>query len=162
MSERGLSLPQDDAFQRRDWRAQHAGAWAFGAVLVAAAAGLFGGEPLGRAHTDAEGLQVEYDRFLRRTARSTILLKLDGVVSGGTTTTVELTGDYFSESEPPAIRPLPARQTALADGVRLEFLVSDEGAVDIRVQLRPSGSGWREGEVNVNGHAVRVSGFVYP
>jgi hypothetical protein len=161
MSERGLQLPQDNAFQRRDWRAQHAGAWVFGLLLAAAAAGLFGDGPLGRVRVDGDGFQVEYNRFLRRTARSAVSVELNDSTPGAMTT-VELAGAYFTEGEPPSIRPLPARQVALADGVRLEFVTGEGAVADVRIQLRPSGSGWREGEVRVNGHPVRVSGFVYP
>lgn len=161
MDKDGLSLPQDEAFQRRDWRAQRAGAWAFGVVLLAAASGLFGDGPLGRVRAEGDAIQVEYDRFLRRTARSELVLTLVGGAPGDAMT-IELTGEYFTASEPARIRPLPLREVALPDGVRLEFEADGPEGVDIRIELRPTGSGWREGEVRVNGRAVRVSGFVYP
>ena len=65
---------EDLAHERVIWRLQHF-AWALFALIgVAALAGVFGSGPAARAKSQNASLLLEYDRFLRYQASSTLKL----------------------------------------------------------------------------------------
>lgn len=71
-----LSIDDDPGFQQHEWRVQRLGWIAALVVLLAAALGLFGGDILSQATAGEGGLVVEYDRFIRFGAPTTLLLRL--------------------------------------------------------------------------------------
>jgi hypothetical protein len=75
---RGMELTQNLAFHRREWRFQRIGTRALGLFVLAALAGLFGDGPVSRASATSpdRSVDVRYERFVRRGARSEIRISV--------------------------------------------------------------------------------------
>jgi hypothetical protein len=151
----GLDLDDDPAYHARAAHVERAARVLVGAVLVAAALGLFGGAgPLLKAEAAGSGgFGVRYDRFGRLDAP----LHLSVTLPPGTDA-LALMGDLSPDVTIESVSPRPTREEATSSGIRLT-VVGGQAALTLR-PLRP---GRLRGAVRLDdGRTVPVALFVYP
>lgn len=95
----GLQIDEDLAFQRRSWRWQRAGWLGFVALIVAGLLGVFGAGPLSRAESSGAGLRIEYDRFARTQAPTSLVIHIDGGAARAGAVRLVLGGDYIHAAQ---------------------------------------------------------------
>lgn len=116
-----LQVPQDEEFQRREWRWERAGWAAMAALLVAGLAGLLGSGPASwaRAEGSAGLVEVEYQRVTHHEADDSLTLTLAPRAAQTGTVTVEFTGSWVAGVDVQGITPQPSEQLAVPGGVAL-------------------------------------------
>jgi hypothetical protein len=156
------------AFQRRVWRVQRV-AWVLMAlVVVAALLGLTGSGPLSRKSvTSANGaVRVEYDRFLRRGATTTLRIHATPASSETTRLAVWLGRPYLEEVTINGVQPTPEGVQTSHDRVTWSFAVSarDPGApLTVTIRLVPEAIGRLRAAVGLGaGPGLGFSQWVYP
>ena len=156
------------AFQRRVWRVQRV-AWVLMALVVLAALlGLTGSGPLSRRSvTSADGaVRVEYERFLRRGATTTLRIHAGLASSEAARLAVWLARPYLDEVTINGVQPTPASVQASHDRVTWSFAVSaqDPGApLTVTIHLVPGAIGRLRAAVGLGpGPGLGFSQWVYP
>jgi len=161
-----LEISHDLAFQQRTWAVQRIGWVMMLLFVVAAAVGLFSVGPLSWTQTrDPEGLiALEYERFGRYMAPTTLRLRLEPSATSRDRVAVRMNRALTEDLEIQHIRPAPERMTASPDGMRFEFDIAARGEpANITFSVRPQSIGRLRGEVGLIGHEpARPSLFVYP
>lgn len=160
MAPGGLEISQDLAFQRRQFRVQHAATVLFVLIVLAALLGLTGMGPLSDAQTSsgAGDLSVSHDRFLRLGTPTELEIRLAGVQQ---TTEVALDAAYLEGFDIDEISPQPDGQSAEPDRVVLTF--EERGPSTLTITLTPREIGTQRTELSVTrSGTVYLRQFVYP
>jgi hypothetical protein len=129
---RDLDIDEDLNFQNKEWHVQRVGTWLLFAVVLGAALGLTGmGGPLskGEAGRRDEPVFVEFERFVRRGATSTIVLHLHsapGAVS------FWVSAPYLAHVRIDSVAPRPER-VAVEQGRHVYTIQS--GSSDVAITL---------------------------
>ncbi|MDP9365344.1 MAG: hypothetical protein M3Q10_14155 [Chloroflexota bacterium] len=159
-------IDQDLGFQRREWALQRLGWLAMGAAILAALLGLTGRGPLSRATAGADGgaLRLEYQRFERLQAPTTLRVLLGAGATGDGQAEVWLAREYLEAVEIEQIEPEPQESRAGTD--RTTYVVAvDQAAEPVAVtfHLRHETFGRRSGRIGLpDGTAVDFTQVVYP
>jgi hypothetical protein len=160
--------PAAVAFQRRVWRGQRV-AWAFMALAVLAASlGVMGSGPLSRrAVTSADGaVRVEYERFVRRGARTTLRIHARPARAETAGLVLWLARPYLEEVTVEEVLPPPQRVGAGHGRVVWSFDLSsgDSGApLMVTIHLVPEAIGRLPAAVGLGaGPGLGFSQWVYP
>jgi len=166
-SERVRKPPFDEdiSFQRRQWQVERTGWVAMLLVIIAAVAGVFGGEgPIARATaSDSTGsTEVRYARFARYAAPTA--LEVNVAASSSRTLRLSVSDSYLDAMKIRTITP-PPTSTSIAD--RQHVLVFDRsaspGSTTIRIELQPTSMGRHPGWIAVDDAApVSFAHFIYP
>ncbi len=161
-----LEISEDMAFQRRSWKAERM-SWAIlTLLLLAALLGLFSVGPLSITTGIDPGrlFSLDHERFLRFKAPSELRLHLEPEATAKQTVTIRLSGDMARGVELVNIQPEPEGMAATADGIEIEFRISDPGEpAEIVFGILPHRMGRLEGAIGLAGEApLRLSPFVYP
>jgi hypothetical protein len=162
-----LDLDEDMSFQERTWTIQRIGWWVMALVVLAALAGLFATGPLSRAETsDPAGvLRVEYGRFLRSMAPSTLRLHVGKPLTPfDNAVPIRVSGPLAKAIKPEAITPEPIHAKAMSSGVEYVFALAEPGkAASIRFDFVTEGIGPIHAEIGIAGREpARISMFIYP
>jgi hypothetical protein len=129
---RELEIDEDLEFQKKEWRAQRVGFLLLVAFVLAALLGVTGmGGPLsnGTAGQQDGPVFVEYERFVRRGAMSTIRLHLRTAPG---TVRFWVSAAYFEQVRVESVAPHP--QTVSADANRRVYTIQ-AGSPDVTVTL---------------------------
>jgi hypothetical protein len=160
--------PAAQAFQRSVWRLQRV-AWALLALAVLAALlGLTGSGPLSRRSvTSPDGaVRVEYERFLRRGAPTTLRIDAGPTRREGAELAVWVARSYLADVRIQGIQPPPAAVQAGHDRViwRFEVISQDSGApMTVTIELVPRAIGRMRAAVGLDAMAgLGFSQWVYP
>lgn len=153
-----LEVAQNLELQQRGWVIQRVGWAVMALVLAAAAAGLFGGGPLSRAEAQAGALRVEYPRFARREAVTTLKVHLPPAREGEAHLWLERA--YLEKLRIARIEPPPAR--VLAGAQRITYAFAAEGGAAVSIHLQFIDSGALAGTLGSGAAALAVRHFVYP
>jgi len=155
---RELQLIEDMAFQRREWTMQRLG-WAVMSLLVlAAAAGLFGGGPLSSSSAESDGLRLEYERFARLDQPTT--LRFHFSADGRDSATVSISRKYLDGVEIEHIMPQPVRVESDRDWLIYSF-TARVGAASFH--LKPEKIGTLAGEAKLGqGKPISFDQLIYP
>ena len=161
-----LEVAQDLTFQRRAWIVQRAGWVAMALVAAAALAGLTGSGPLSQATVGVAGdpLRVEYPRFARHRAPTTLQLHLAPGVGQGGTVRVWLNAEYLRGATVEAVYPEPERVEAGPGRVTYVFALERPGQPTTIVFNLLYDAFWRQ-QVTVglgDREPVRFRQFIYP
>jgi hypothetical protein len=162
MGGNGDSRLDDLAHERAIWKLQHF-AWTFFAlVLIAALLGLFGNGVASRARAEKSGLSLEYERFGRYQAPSTLELRLSA--GGSTLPAVWIARDFVDEIEIQQIDPTPELVKVARDRLIYIFNVAQTNdAIAITFHFKPDGYGRARGRVGLmDGPELIFSQFIYP
>jgi hypothetical protein len=156
------------AHQRRVWRVQRV-AWALMALLVLAALlGLTGSGPLSRRSvTSADGaVRVEYERFLRRGATTTLRIHARPNEREAAGLAVWVVRSYLEDVTIQGVQPPPERVQASHDRVTWSFQLSaqDPGApTTVTIHLVPEAIGRLRAVVGPDARpGLEFSQWVYP
>lgn len=152
----GVLFENHDTFHRRDWLVQRLARAIFVLIILAAAAGLFGGGPLSRTSTADAGTQLDYDRFIRQKSRLVF-----HAVATGDTTTLRIDG-LILPTDQLVVRPEPVSQTASNDARTLTFETVPGRPFIVELEWTPQRPGVREGTVAVDDARLNVWSLVYP
>ena len=160
-----IELDQDIAFQRKQWRFERVGWGLVALLIVLAAAGLFGTGPLSSATagSDAEGLTVEYQRFVRRQGQVELVIGIDARHASNGQVELRIAGDYLASVRVQEVSPQPVE--VRADGANQVYVFAvAEGAASIEVTIggAPQEIGRFAGEVGAGDVSVSFSQFSYP
>jgi hypothetical protein len=161
-----LQIDQDLAFEARFWVVQRVAWGVMALVILAGVAGLFGAGPLSDARVgSADGsLELEYERFARFHAPTTLRLRLDADGSGEALKAVWLDRQYVDGLAIEQVTPRPEAVEVDADALRYLFRVADRGGpVEVTFQLKPERIGPLSGRAGlVDGPSVSFRQLVYP
>ncbi|HEY3189495.1 MAG TPA: hypothetical protein VGJ70_18555 [Solirubrobacteraceae bacterium] len=161
MAEQARSLEIDEAldFQQRFARIQRVLAAAGPLLLLAAVVGVFGTGPLAHATaTGSGGLRVEYDRFVRAEASTSVVVT---VPAGKGNTNVAVDNGYLDKTEVGSVAPEPSSVTALPD--RVLYTVDLSPPAKVHFDVTPQQAGVRHVTIWAGGgRRVRFTQIVYP
>jgi hypothetical protein len=159
-----LEVAQDPEFQRREWRVQRVGRIVMAVIVAGGVLGLFGTGPLSRATaTDPGGLRVEYGRFERVQAPTTLRIHVHPRAVSAGRAEVWIDREYLLESQVVDVNPPPAAVAVTADRVVYAFDVREPGRpAVVVVHLRHQRAGLPTGRVGVANGAVSFRQLVYP
>ncbi len=160
-----LEVSQNLDYQRRMWAVQRVG-WALMALaLLAALVGLVGKGPLSDASAgDGGPLQVEYPRFARHRAPSTLEFRLAPGAAQGDQVRLWLDREYLARTEVQAVFPEPASVEAGPERMTYVFKLErpDEPAT-ITFSLLHESSGPRQARVGLaDRESLTFRQFIYP
>ena len=161
---KGLEVREDLAFQRRDWAAQRVGWAAIGLVLLAALAGLTGPGPLsGVTRTDGRHFTIEYERFVRHGARTTLTLRVTpGAVREGRVR-ISVDRHFLAANDLQRLVPDPNATRGRDEEVEFVYDVAPGDGLQVRWTLEPDQLGSHSASVRLNdGPAIRIEQFTYP
>jgi len=123
-----LQLEEDPAFQRRSWRVERIGTWAFVAILAAAAAGLLGSGPLSHGTATVPGtLRVEFQRFAQYQSPDTLLIHVEPGVAPGRELRLWFDRRYLEGARLETMVPPPVRVETAADRLTFVFALTEPG-----------------------------------
>ena len=155
MKNNDLEIDQDLDFQRREWRYQRVGIGVLFAFVLAAALGVTGmGGPLSKGSVrDQDGhLIAEYERFVRRHARSQVRLMIENT-SGEVR--IAINTSYLNQVAWRSIVPPP--EAVVAEGNRRILLFrSASPQLLIQAEIEPQVAGSVHAEISAaDGPAIR-------
>ena len=163
MGDKGDSHLDDLGHERAIWKFQHWAWTLFALTLIAASLGLFGDGLVSHAKAGKPGLSLEYERFGRYQAPSTLKLRLNSG-GGNTLPAVWLAQDFVDQIEIEEIYPPPERVKVAGDRLIYIFNVAQTNdPVAITFHFKPDGYGKTRARLGlVDGPEVTFSQFVYP
>lgn len=158
--DRKSAFESEYAYHRREWAIQRVGWVAIALVLLAALAGFFGKGPLSRASVHADSYSVEYERFARYGARTTLTLNTSPSKSASDELSVRISHTLIDAHLIETITPEPKRMRDSGEDVAFVF---DAGsAASIIFRLEPEQIGRHAGTIRIGSESLQVSQFVYP
>ena len=161
-----LQVSEDMELQRRTWAVERVGWIIMALVVLAALLGLFSTGPLSSATArDPAGLvSIEYDRFARYVAPSTLRVDFSAAAAAGDRISLRMNRDLAEAIRIEQIQPQPEQAKATADGMNFVFNLAGPGQPGrVYFALRPETIGLLRGELGVAGQPpARLAQFVYP
>ncbi|MBI5441601.1 MAG: hypothetical protein HY900_10380 [Deltaproteobacteria bacterium] len=159
-----LELEQDLPHQERMWRVQKVVWILLTLALVAGLVGLFGSGPLSAAKATGGGLDLDYQRFLRREAPTSLKVNVRGSPSEERILRLTLSREYLEGFMAEDILPQPLSTEAGARNYVFEFKLAEPGSpTTVCFHLKAKKTGLLDAEVAVEGHSpVAFRQFVYP
>ena len=158
-----MDLHPDLRRERIEWRVQRAG-WALMALLCGLAlAGFIGPGPASKKQAGNIGsdLYIEYDRYIRYQAPSTI--KVFCRPGSGDHFTLSLDRALIEHTEIKQIQPEPKETTAAGDQYVFHFNTVEGPDQLVVFHLEPDGFGAISTAVTLNGkHSHHIKQFVWP
>jgi hypothetical protein len=164
---RQLDPPAAARLQRRIWRVQQV-VWALMAILLAAGLlGFLGGGRFSRRSIAASDgtLRVDYERFLRRGNRTTLLIRVQPAQGAATSALgLRIARAYLDGMRVESVFPPPRRTQAGPDDVTLDFDAdSPPGSLTLRIDVVPERLGaWQAAFRAGGGSSVGFRQWVYP
>jgi hypothetical protein len=163
-----IQIDEQVGFQERMWRIERVGWLAIAAVVMAAAAGLFGHGLLSQATVELGdpavapgGTILEYERFGRAHSESQFVLTRPARTPNRMVV-LWLSSDYLKDAELVRMTPEPASQELASNGVDYRFSVQD-GPQTIILRFKPGRSGRLSGSIRINdGPPARFSQWLFP
>lgn len=161
-----LQVSEDMDLQRRTWRIERVGWIVMALVVLAALFGLFSTGPLSTATArDPAGLvSVEYDRFARHIAPSTLRVEVSAGAAAGDRIALRMNRDLAEAIRIEQMQPQPEQAKATPDGTIFVFNLAEQDQPGrVRFAIRPEAIGLLRGELGVAGQPpARLTQFVYP
>lgn len=161
-----LEIPQDMAFQEREWIAQRIGWIAMLVIVMVALTGLLGAGPLSQATAgdNERPLQIAFPRFAHVETPTELTIHLKAGAAMSNEARIWLSRAYLQDNEVRQVVPPPDRVEAGADRLIFVFQISDpaqEAAFTFFIE--PQQIGAHSGNVGLDGGAtVSFNQFVYP
>lgn len=158
---------EDEKFQRRYWAAQRVGWTLLALLLLASLAGLFGPGLVGRSHAadSASRLRVEYERFERAHAESSLQIETGAGAAQNGEARVWLSREFLDRVQIHQITPEPASVETAGGRVAYVFRVSDPSQpVVVTVHFEPEFMGHLHGSAGLadGSSEINFEQFVYP
>jgi hypothetical protein len=156
-----LEVGEDPVFQEFSWKAQRIGFMVMLLFVAAAVLGLFGaGGPLAESVVRANGLEVNYERFVRFDTGTTIEISLP--TKAGDSISVEIGRSFADAVRIDRIVPPPHSISANPKSHVYAFAPASDSPSIVTIAYAPSRVGQLDGAIRVNGHTVSFRQFAYP
>lgn len=160
---RSHPVQEDMDFQRKTWAVERVGWLVMAAIVVLALLGLFASGPLSTS-TAADGsglLRVEYDRFNRNGAPTTIKLRID--TADEQEARVRLDPRFTESFTIDTVRPRPVEERSGPDGIDMVFRPTEEGPLTVIMSLTPEGIGPVSSAIGIRGEPpAHLTQFNFP
>lgn len=161
-----LEIGQDLDFQRKEWRLQRIGWVVMALLILASLLGLTGSGLLARATAGDAGspLQLEYSRFDRLDAPTTLDLEIAGEAVTGERVELRVDRAYLQDVQVEQVVPEPEEVRSAGDRLTYVFGVDEPGQpLMITFDLRHTTFGTKSGQVGLGDESVLNFGqFVFP
>lgn len=160
-----LEIDEDIQLESTNWKIQRV-AWVVMALVVfAALLGFTGNGGIGnlqhlKAGDSAEGLEVAYERFLRRGAPAEIKVKL-APSSGDSHTELRLNKAFYEELLVERIVPEPSEQYTNEQGITYRFASTNQ-PFSVIFYVKPDGMGSLPLHFSTSKKEVTITPFIYP
>jgi protein-L-isoaspartate(D-aspartate) O-methyltransferase len=157
-----LEIPEDLAFQRREWAIQRVCWVVMGLLILAGLLGLLGPGPFSSTSVDGATISVEHERFARyQTATSLIVEVRPGQANGELR--IWLDRSYLDNVHVESIVPEPGRVELGADAHTYVFHAAPGvKATVVTFYLKPERMGRLRGRAGMGDEAIEFQQFVYP
>lgn len=156
-----LEVGEDPVFQEFSWKAQRVGFIAMLLFVAAAVLGVFGaGGPLAQSVVRTNGLQIDYERFVRFDTSTTIKIYLPAKT--GDMIAVEIGRSFADAVRIDRIVPPPRSISANPKSDVYAFDPASGSRALVTIAYAPSRVGQLDGAIRVNGHTVSFDQFAYP
>lgn len=161
---RGLQINEDFRFQTRDWLAQRIGWCLLAALLLAGVLGLLGSGPLSHVtRADGRGLTVEYERFVRHGAPTTMTLAIAPGVLASDQARITMAREYLVAHDLQRVVPAPEHTFVADDAVTFVFNARPRAAMKVRLLIEPDALGRHGTTLRLgDGPPVVIDQFTYP
>ena len=153
-----LQIEEELDAHRKGWTAQKVGLALLYALILAAAAGLFGDGIASNKKQSADQVTVESQRFYR--FQAPMELKITAGNTSGDDVTVSFPNEYLKHFEVKGIVPEPG-ENRFADN-RVEYTFDATGDADITFFLIPQSRGNISGSMDVNDQQFQLDHFIFP
>ena len=158
---RSIEVQEFPATQARIKAAQRVGVVLLLVLLAAALAGAFGmGGPVAGGNARQGALAVEFPRFARNVAPTSIDVRIDE--AAGSTVEVTLQGELADAFHVETIAPRPEQVSATGDAMTYRFNAMPGEAHRIRFEGQFETIGPVHGQVRAGQDAVPIRTFVHP
>ena len=159
-----IEVDQDLGHARSLWRVQRAGGVIMLLIVLGAILGLFGHGPLANGQVRTDGLTVDYDRFARHGATSSLRAEAAPRLLRGDTLKLWLTRKYLDGLEIESVIPEPERVETRGDLVLFTFMTADRSApTRITFNMRPDEYWSERARAGIDGGgSVSFRQFIYP
>jgi hypothetical protein len=160
-----LDIDEDIQLESTNWKVQRV-AWVFMAFIVLAALlGFTGDGGIGnlqslKAGDSAEGLEVEYERFVRRSAPAEIKVKLAPSTSDSRTE-LHLSKEFYEKIQVDRIVPEPSEVYTHEQGITYRFTTANQ-PFSVTFYLTPKGMGSLPLQFSTAEKKVAITQFIYP
>lgn len=153
-------------FQRREWVVERVWWAVLALLLVAALLGLFSSGPLSESTSGGPeaGVEVQYERFLRHTAKATWTIRVQpGAVESGKAT-VFVSDELAQAMQMQHVSPQPLVERSTRTGVELVFAAPRADSPPlVRLAFRADAIGLRDGTIRSDdGSGAPIWLFIYP
>lgn len=157
-----LATPEQSARLRRAWRLQHLGWAIIAAIVLAGAIGLFGSGPFSSTTRSAQGLSLEFDRFVRYQSPFTLRIDIP-VPAGSSQAELSLPRSYFDAIQIESMLPTPVQVLTEADAVSFLFaVVPSATSLSVSIHAEPTGVGLLRGELVAGGRSLPFTQLAWP
>lgn len=160
---RSYPVQEDMRIQRHYWRVERIGGWILLVVVGLTLLGLFSKGLLSTttAHGPGDALQVEYERFMRNGATTTLIIDASGMP--GSPRRIDITGQMLEGATLESVQPQPqAASTVEGNGISLQAMPDHGGHIRLHLALRADGVGFYRSRIEIDDHAIDLWQFIYP
>ncbi|WP_299708334.1 hypothetical protein [uncultured Pontibacter sp.] len=160
-----LEIDEDIQLESNSWKIQRV-AWVIMAlVIIAALLGFTGDGGIGnlqslKAGDSSELLEVEYERFLRRSAPAEIKVKLAPSTSNSLTD-LHLSKDFYEKFQIDKVVPEPSEVYTHEQGITYSFTTANQ-PFSVTFYLTPKGMGSLPLHFSTDKKKVAITQFIYP
>ena len=162
----GPEIEQDEAFQRREWRAQRIGRFVLLGIIILALAGAFGSGPLSSAtvRTADRRLEADYHRIARHRSPAPLRVRVLPAAARDSIIDVWISQSYVHGLTVHSISPNPVVVAGGDDRLIYRFrLVGASRGMEIIFQADADDLWMRRGAIGlVGGDSIRFRQFVFP
>lgn len=151
-------------FHHRNYIAQRLAWIALALFLTAALLGSFGGGGFfGKARASQGAIAVEYDRFARRGAHSTLTVRIDGAAVRAHELRLQWNREFMDGVRMESIAPPPRGAHGAGDGVAYAIAAQPNAPAVVRFHLQHEHLGTLPGRLTLEGGpSVAFTQFIYP
>ncbi len=145
-------------FQRREWIAERIGRVIMGIVVIAAALGCLGPGLLSHTQVSVHGVIVQYDRFLRATDESELVVRLEEQVERARNVAFDRAGlEHMTIA-----RVLPEPSSTRSDSTTVTYAFPAPGSQEMRFTIKPERAGLFRPKLVVESRGIELWQLVFP
>lgn len=156
-SSRALQMDEDLQFFQRTLSIQYAARWGLFILLITACLGLFGTGFLSNRTIKENGVELQYEYFLRRENETEIVLHQK---ESDAFTVVRFPNSYLKHFVVEKMIPEP-HFTGMENGYT-EYVFQTSGTSTVRLFISPEDFGSVSGDILINDKHFHLSHFIYP
>lgn len=154
-----LEIEEHLPMHERGWKVQAVGMYLILALVLTAAAGLYGDGLVSKKRVSENFATVEYQRFYRFQARMELKIELK-IPGGANEAIVRFPGKYLESFQVDSVLPEPEKN--VITGEQVEYHFNGTGNAAITFYLIPQRIGAVDGSIEVDKIRFDVNHFIFP